>query len=620
VIEHTVGEHKLTDEMNLVIDAVINGDNIKGEAFAGAGKSSTLRAIEKYHTNKQGLYICFNKTLENDARSLFKGNNIHISTAHAIALNSNSKAQINKILDCIKNKSWNYKRLISASNLSESDNYVKQINLKNRWKLLIEIVELYLTTASKTIKECHLTEQYHAHISKQIKNGNIFDTEVESINKTTIKVANDIALAMLDMDSEYPKTHDAYVKAWQLSEPQLNYDYIMFDEAQDASPVLLSVILKQSCQQIFVGDRYQSIYQFKGSVNAMDIIPYKTYPLSQSFRYGKEIADLASTILQHHNESVNISGINNDSKIVNAKDYEGTGKLLYITHTNKGLYEALITSFQTGAPTKCIGNKVEFTLNNLKSLFSLHNNGKGELSAHSRYTSLEEIIDNDSINSETKYLSELILKDPKKASILMRAIEWSIYMSDEDSHVHLVTAHGSKGLEADTVMLADDFYEAINSFGKGKPMSEQELYLLYVAVTRAKKTLVLADELYTALTSNLAFTLKKPVVPDYLLDDLQIPDPTVSNEQQKADSVPPKPTPNVQNEQPGSNADSVSEEPNSKGQGEQSVPEEQAVETHSEQQEQTVQTEQSQPPADEPEPEPESQIPPLFFGQLTSET
>ena len=158
------------------------------------------------------------------------------------------------------------------------------------FKLLTDL--LNLTTASKTIKECHLTEQYHAHISKLIKNGIIFDTEVESINKTTIKVANDIALAMLDMDSEYPKTHDAYVKAWQLSEPQLNYDYIMFDEAQDASPVLLSVILKQSCQQIFVGDRYQSIYQFKGSVNAMDIIPYKTYPLSQSFRYGKEIADL----------------------------------------------------------------------------------------------------------------------------------------------------------------------------------------------------------------------------------------------------------------------------------------------------------------------------------------
>lgn len=68
---------------------------------------------------------------------------------------------------------------------------------------------------------------------------------------------------MISPGGDCPTTHDAYVKNWQLSKPVLNYDYIMFDEAQDENPVLLHVILSQKCQKIFVGDKFQSIYQFR---------------------------------------------------------------------------------------------------------------------------------------------------------------------------------------------------------------------------------------------------------------------------------------------------------------------------------------------------------------------
>ena len=543
----TVGEHSLTGEMNLFVDAVCRGENVKGEAFAGTGKSSSLRAIEKYHKNKKGLYLCFNKTLERDARKLFKGNNVHISTAHSIALNSFNKEQMANVIDRTSLK-WNYKKILEHSGLEKEERYIDLLSIKTHWTLLIEIVEVFLSTASEKIKDIHLTEKYKERINKLVEDGHIFDNEVESINNITLNAVNNIASQMVNMDGECPTTHDAYLKAWQLSNPQLNYDYVMFDEVQDASPVLLSVVLKQKCQQIFVGDRYQSIYQFRGSVNAMEIIPYETFPLSQSFRYGQEIADLANTILNHHNEDINIKGNGNVSSVVNAKEYQGTDKLLVITHTNKGLLEALITSFETNVPTKCIGDKIKFTLNNLNSLFSLHNHGKGELSAHSKFSSLPELISNKSINAETRYLAELILNDEKRAALLGRAIEWSIYMTDSDAHIQIVTAHGSKGLEFDTVMLSDDFFETVNSFGNGKPLSEQELYLMYVAVTRAKKTLVLADELYSALKSNLAFKLNKTEVPECLLDNLYIPKVTVQKKQpghtaepaQEKTTVPPK--------------------------------------------------------------------------------
>ncbi|CAH0543278.1 hypothetical protein VMF7928_04502 [Vibrio marisflavi CECT 7928] len=51
-------------------------------------------------------------------------------------------------------------------------------------------------------------------------------------------------------------------------------------------------------------------------------------------------------------------------------------------------------------------------------------------------------------------------------------------------------------------------------------MDETDLNLLYVAVTRAKKTLILPDELFLALEENLAFTLNKHKPAPCLLDNL----------------------------------------------------------------------------------------------------
>ena len=41
-------------------------------------------------------------------------------------------------------------------------------------------------------------------------------------------------------------THDFYLKKFQLSNPQLHYDFILFDEGQDASAAMLNVFLNQN--------------------------------------------------------------------------------------------------------------------------------------------------------------------------------------------------------------------------------------------------------------------------------------------------------------------------------------------------------------------------------------
>lgn len=88
LVERSIGKHKLTEEMNNIVDAFEAGENIKGFAFAGGGKSTLLRAMEKYGKQKRGLYLCYNKSLEQDARTLFVGTYVHIYTSHSFSLSS----------------------------------------------------------------------------------------------------------------------------------------------------------------------------------------------------------------------------------------------------------------------------------------------------------------------------------------------------------------------------------------------------------------------------------------------------------------------------------------------------------------------------------------------------
>lgn len=81
-----------------------------------------------------------------------------------------------------------------------------------------------------------------------------------------------------------------------------------------------------------------------------------------------------------------------------------------------------------------------------------------------------------------------------------------------EARLHLSTAHRAKGLEADTATLLDDFWSLERRVSYRDYLTEkkewtaikardfdQELNLLYVAVTRAKERLFLPTELYYEL-------------------------------------------------------------------------------------------------------------------------
>lgn len=519
--ERTIGEHKLTPEMNDIIDAVQAGDNVKGFAYAGAGKSTLLRAIEKYHSRKRGLYICYNKSLEREARKLFKGHKVDIATGHSFALNSFEPEVREGYLRKVGLK-LNAQLIHEYANINPEDEEYKLLELNTKTHIITSTVDQYTSSASESISEIHLSDSAKDYLALLIKNKKIRAGKKPEMIIYLINQAKKLVRSMLDYRNNCPCSHDAYLKAWQLSNPKINYGYILFDEAQDGNPVILSVILRQNAQQIFVGDKYQSIYQFRGGVNAMDVIPHEAFPLSCSFRYGQRVADLATKILRHLDDKIRITGLGFDTRIVKGSDYDATEPFLYLSHTNVNLFEVVLSCYQSQVPAAFTSNKAKMTADKIRSILSIHDGGEALISQHKRYKDMRALTFGER-DLETKTILEWLNSDIDKVKTLANALEWSASIPLEEADVHLSTAHMSKGLEYDHVMLADDFYKVIASFGDGKPLDESEINLLYVAVTRPKKTLILPDELYSALEQNLAFTINKTVIPKCYTDNL-VPD------------------------------------------------------------------------------------------------
>jgi hypothetical protein len=75
---------KPTAEQYAVVDAVLGGGDLKIKAYAGAGKTSTLRLIADQLARNRGSYLAFNKEIAEHARRGFP-RNVSARTVHSLA-------------------------------------------------------------------------------------------------------------------------------------------------------------------------------------------------------------------------------------------------------------------------------------------------------------------------------------------------------------------------------------------------------------------------------------------------------------------------------------------------------------------------------------------------------
>lgn len=291
---------RLTHEQEAIVSTTLKPPQwMVVHAFAGSGKTTTLVEYARRHPSIRFLYLAFNRAITEEAKTKFPPNT-DAKTFHGLAFGLATwyKAGGKKLHYGDKLRS---SEVCKALGRNVDDPAVGRglVTLNN-----------YLISADDDINATHVPA--HSTGSR--------DTYVE--------VARRLWALMKDRSSnDVPMTHAGYMKLYQLQRPRLDidmsknknktgYDVILLDEAQDISPVMFDIVLRQDkCAKIVVGDAHQQIYNFTGAMNVMNSIDKFVSSqlvthrrLARSFRFGLEIANVANAVLNVKQEDALLIG------------------------------------------------------------------------------------------------------------------------------------------------------------------------------------------------------------------------------------------------------------------------------------------------------------------------
>lgn len=475
-----------TQEQQAILDSFKEHRILKVNACAGSGKSSTLKMLAEQN-DKPSLYVCYNSTVATEARNNFP-QNVSCRTTHSLAYSIFGSLLQHKLS---RAKGVGYINV--AKMVSEIVKYYRledmipregaAITARTIATLIKDTVNRFQNSVDETITQKNIP-------FKQLKE--VLDTHPDIdelvLKDKIVRYANILWNDRINPNSVVLAEHDTYLKLWQLSKPQLPYDIIYFDEAQDANPVMLDVIMNQKhCKIVYVGDSFQSIYQWRQAINAMESIEAPVKVLSQSFRFGNNIAELATYIIDGQIHIKGTPTINSNIEQINSKEYT------MIFRTNAALIDNAVRLLSSGKRVKCEidTSKFESLLKSVEALFlgDSKNVKDEDISLYGTWNDLLESLDE---HVEYKRIVNIVLGNQTQR--YLSALN-KMKKQSSDYDILLITAHKSKGMEWDNVIIGDDFpVETILKLQHEKGYNQQEINLFYVACTRAKLNIQLPTE------------------------------------------------------------------------------------------------------------------------------
>lgn len=461
-----------TPEQQEALRLFRTGDDLKIEACAGSGKTSTLMLLAR-STRKSCLYLAFNRAIADEARSTFP-KHVQCRTAHSLAFSSHGKGYGERLRGRLL--PHQLAQVIGLSSTGSSG--VLSAGFISR--VLIQSLIKFCQSDDTSFGMAHLPDTLRFE-----------NEEDEYAFKRAISPYFSITWTELtDFSSTLSVPHDIYLKQWALSRPRCPARIVFLDEAQDANPLLLGLLQrwqKEGAQIVYVGDRYQQIYSWRGAINAMsEIETLYTVQLTQSFRYGEAIAQVANAVLRHHRKVESQIRGRADVQSCVVEAYEKPEAIL--CRGNATVISELVHHIDQ---VKCaIAGGVDDLVKMVEGLRSLLAGERPmncpELQGFASWRELEE-------HAHTELGQDLLpllrLVEEYGVEQLSGLLERVQATPVEEAELYLSTAHKSKGLEWRSVRLADDFPSPVHDEEPNPRWSEEEAHLLYVACTRAREVL-----------------------------------------------------------------------------------------------------------------------------------
>lgn len=463
-----------TDEQRRALDLYRTGASMVIEAGAGTGKTSTLRLLAEATPEKRIQYVAFNRAIVDEAKAKFPAN-VTANTAHSLAF----RAVGSKYADRLNSSRMTSDQIAAA--------------------LRVDPVVVVVGGESRTLSASFLASRVMAAVGRFCQTA---DVEIErrhfpyiegidlpdADGRRTFANNDDVAARLLPfaraawadlqkVDGSLRFSHDHYLKMWQLSEPRIAADVILFDEAQDANPVMAAIVAAQThAQVVYVGDSQQAIYEFTGAVNTLATLDtdHRVF-LTQSFRFGEAIAEQANRVLAMiDGAELRLVGTPSIASTLGIGERDDA----ILCRTNATAVEQVLLLQDAGRRPHLVGGGAEVVAF-AKAARDLQNGAPTshpELACFDTWGAVQFYVENDAQGSDLKLLVGLV--DDFGVSTILQALD--SMPTEAAADVIVSTAHKSKGREWDSVRLAGDFPV------EPERLSDGELRLVYVAVTRAR--------------------------------------------------------------------------------------------------------------------------------------
>ena len=488
-----MSEFKPTSEQVDCIEKFHEEEALRVGAYAGTGKTST-QVLMAQSTKQPIIYIGFNSSIVKEARTKFP-QNATCKTWHGLAFGP------------IKDRGYSVDKMTSglsggflAKRLRLREIQVtRDLVLKPRQHgfLVSETIKRWLRSdrfriSSRDVKFDGKLEGMDANVERQLK---------AEIAQQAIRVWE----MMMDKASDIPLTHDGYLKLWALGRPQIDARYIMVDEAQDTNAIALGIIRDQQAPVTCVGDRHQQIYEWRGAVNAMEVLPAKLEArLTTSFRFGEAIAGYATQILELLDETLPLRGNPARESVIGSINKPDA----ILFRTNARLIERVFGLIGEGKRPHIVGgvaDVMQFVEGAEKLMAGIPVDRPLELFGFVNWQEVQEASQMPGGSELQKWVK--LIED--YGTDALRSTLNGLPTSEKKADVVLSTGHKAKGREWSSVKLEDDFLlgvrteddnaqkKALDETGKPKEPTDRssELRLFYVAATRGQTKLDVAPKL-----------------------------------------------------------------------------------------------------------------------------
>jgi len=489
--------------------------NMLIQAVAGSGKSKTLELLCQQIGKSAGrtCLLAFNKTIA----TVLKNRGLPASTFNSLGYGVVMNAFKNPVLDGDKVANT-VKGMMTPKDMKAIGSAT--INLVSK-AYTIGLVPDHRMVRSLSLNP--VTKEYAGVWQELIDTYDIDTTSANGEIDNTIEIieASRDVLARCLATTNIVSFDDQISFPVLYGLPMRQYDHLMVDEAQDTNLVQMAFLKKALARNgrfTAVGDRFQSLYMFRGAASdAMDRIKREfecvEYPLSICYRCPKKVVEVAKALVpQIEAAEWKGEGIVEHLEKHGPSTYK-TGDII-VSRKNADLVSMAYKLMAARVPCGILGRDMISGLitlmRKIESNYVMQ--GRTENQIEFLITSLESWRDREVQKAKVKddegkiqaitdkFDTMMVIIDSSDAITISSVINecLSMFSADKDleamkrTKVVLMTIHKSKGDEAPRIFWLERD-NCPSGWARTKEQEHTELCIQYVAITRAQEALYYID-------------------------------------------------------------------------------------------------------------------------------